>query len=101
MNLLPAFLRRGGCDTNKMAASLAEQTGRLVKSRSILIDFRVALLIHSVRYAEIYKDAARLYQRFLMFRAVALTLRAPPATRAPLLKKEGSSAAKQHSPGLG
>jgi hypothetical protein len=42
---LPAFLRRGGCDINKMATSLAEQTGRLVKTRSLLMDFREALLL--------------------------------------------------------
>jgi hypothetical protein len=40
----------------------AAQTGRLVKSRSVLIDFREALLIDLVRCASICKEAARLYQ---------------------------------------
>ena len=66
-SILPAFPRRGGCDIKKTAASLAEQTGRLVPSDN------------SERYAGIYKDASRLYQ--------------PPRpryARAALLKKEGS-----------
>ena len=53
----------------------AAQTGRLVKSRSVLIDFREALLYRLVRYASICKEAPRLYQPPRQRYALPLLLR--------------------------
>ena len=58
--LLPAFPRRGGCAIKKKrAASLAGADGAVSKFEN------------KVRFANIYKEAARL---FLMLRAIALAL---------------------------
>jgi hypothetical protein len=71
----------------------AKHQERLVKSRSNLIDARVAHRSKE-RFANIYKEASQLYQPFLMFRAIALalTLRARPLRGHPALKSRGVTA---------
>ena len=64
IELLPAFLRRGGCDINKTARSLLSGADGAVGN------FRL-----SERFAEIHKVAPR---RQLMLRAIALALRDQP-----------------------
>src|SRR5205823_2342297 len=53
---------RSVCLVVGQVGKVSNRRGWLVKSRSVLIDFREALLINRCAYASIYKDAARLYQ---------------------------------------